>query len=291
MPSEPIQLLDPPVNRAAYSDRSAWIMARCSQLAYVQFEKGEEQKLRDSLNDLRLDLSATFNDEGTQGFLACNNRYAVLAFRGTEKDYRDILSDIRIRFYRDRKTGARTSTGFSQSYALIEKDVVEAIARIDRSLPLYITGHSLGGALAAIASTRIRPSDRIAACYTFGCPRVGDGEFGDLLWKVPVYRQVHSTDIVPRVPLPFGYRHAGDLRYMRRNSTMIESPNSFATFLAFAFTFATGMKKVFENHRIAGYSDALQAWAMERLKRDQESISNQIATTPKTLAASPGARG
>src|SRR5437879_331945 len=225
MSSEPIQLLDPPVNRAAYSDRSAWIMARCSQLAYVQFEKGEEQKLRDSLNDLRLDLSATFNDEGTQGFLACNNRYAVLAFRGTEKDYRDILSDIRIRFYRDRKTGARTSTGFSQSYALIEKDVVEAIAKIDRSLPLYITGHSLGGALAAIASTRIRPSDRIAACYTFGCPRVGDGEFGDLLWKVPVYRQVHSTDIVPRVPLPFGYRHAGDLRYMRRNSTMIESPN------------------------------------------------------------------
>jgi hypothetical protein len=284
-----MQLLDPPVNRAAYSDRSAWIMARCSQLAYVQFEKGEEQQLRDSLVELKLELVHTFDKQGTQAFVARSPKYAVIAFRGTEKDYRDILSDIRIRFYRDRQTGARTSTGFGQAYALVEQDVAEAIAKIDRLLPLYITGHSLGGALAAIASTRIRPSDRIAACYTFGCPRVGDGEFGDLLWKVPVYRQVHSTDIVPRVPLPFGYRHAGELRYIRKNNTMVESPNSFATFVAFALTFATGIKKVFENHRIAGYTDALQAWALERLKRDQESIAHQIASTSKSLAASPGA--
>src|SRR2546427_12213373 len=91
---EPIQLIVPPVSRAGYSDRSAWIMARCSQLAYVQFEKGEEQKLRDSLNELRLDLSTTFNAEGTQAFLAGNNRNAVLAFRGTEKDMQDIRADI-----------------------------------------------------------------------------------------------------------------------------------------------------------------------------------------------------
>ena len=288
MSPEPIQLLVPPVNRAAYSDRSAWIMARCSQLAYVQFEKGEEQKLRDSLNELRLDLSTTFNDEGTQAFLARNSRYAVLAFRGTEKDMQDIRADINIRFYQD-KSGARISTGFRQAYALVEKRVTDAIAKIDHELPLYVTGHSLGGALAAIASARIRPSDRVAACYTFGCPRVGDTEFAEQLWKVPVYRLVHASDIVPRLPFAFGYCHAGDLRYIKRSGKLVESPNSLGTFLAFAYTFRTGGKKVFENHRVAGYTENLQAWALKRVELEKDLAPLQPPVQPKTLAVSPGA--
>jgi hypothetical protein len=296
MTSDISTLLEPPINRAAYSDRTAWMMARCSQLAYVQFEDGQPQldELRKSLSGLRLDLVATMNNQGMQAILATNPRYAVLAFRGTDQDYRKILSDIRIRFYRDRSTGARTSTGFSQAYAQLEKGIADALAKIDGELPLYITGHSLGGALAAIASTRIQPSDRIAACYTFGCPRVGDGEFGDLLWKVPVYRQVHSTDIVPRVPPPFGYRHAGDLRYIRKNRTMVESPNTIITFLSFAFTLSTGIKKVFENHRIAGYADALQEWGIYRLKLDSDAHAAQPAAgasespVPPPLSRSAG---
>ncbi len=282
------KLLNPPVNRAAYSDRSAWIMARCSQLAYVQFEKGEEQKLRDSLDELRLRLSTTFNHEGTQAFLACNDRYAVLAFRGTEKDMNDILADINIRFYRD-KTGSRISTGFRQAYDLVEKQVIDAISTIGQDLPLYITGHSLGGALAAIACARLRPSDRIAACYTFGCPRVGDTEFAEQLWRVPVYRLVHASDIVPRVPFPFGYRHAGDLRYIKSSGTLIESPNSLGTSLAFAYTFVTRGKKVFEYHRIAGYADNLQDWALTRLKLEKDSTLSERPAPTKTLEPSPGA--
>src|SRR5713226_8061201 len=113
MSPEPIQLLDPPVNRAAYSDRSAWIMARCSQLAYVQFEKGEsvKQQLCASLKELRLGLLTPFEREATRGFVAKNERYAVLAFRGTEANLDNIRTDINIRFYQD-KSGARISTGF-----------------------------------------------------------------------------------------------------------------------------------------------------------------------------------
>lgn len=277
-------LLDPPLGRAAYSDRSAWIMARCSELAYVQFEKGREKQLRDSLNEIRLDLSTTFDREGTQAFVAKNQRYAVLAFRGTEEDLRDILADIKIRFYRD-KTGAKIATGFSEALTLVEKDVTQAVAQIDPNLPLYVTGHSLGGALAAVASTRIRPSDRIAACYTFGCPRVGDGEFANQLWKVPVYRLVHAADIVPRFPLPFGYRHAGDLRYIKRSGDLIEGPNALGTSLAFTFTFATQGKTVFHDHKIADYASSLRAWAVKRLEPEKE----PGPTPPKTLAASPGA--
>jgi len=118
------QLLNPPVNRAAYSDRSAWIMARCSELAYVPFEQGEsmKQQLRDSLMELRLEVCAPFERGATAGYVAKNQRYAVLAFRGTTKDFRNILTDIEIRFYRDR-TGAKTARGFTEAFGLVEDDV------------------------------------------------------------------------------------------------------------------------------------------------------------------------
>lgn len=259
-------LLNPPLFRAAYADRTALIMASCSALAYVRAEDGEAQaqQLRDSLKGLGLNLLATFNREGTQGFLAHNERFAVLAFRGTEKDWRDILHDLRIRFYRDKTTGAKIASGFSEAYALIAPDVTRALAQLESGLPLYITGHSLGGALAAVASMRIRRGDRIAACYTFGCPRVGDGEFVLQLWKVPVYRLVHAADIVTRVPFGFGYRHAGDFRYIKRHGDLVQSPGALGRFLGFTFTLATRWKRIFLDHRIAEYRDNLENWARRR---------------------------
>ncbi|MGH2359556.1 MAG: lipase family protein, partial [bacterium] len=219
MSPETNPLLDPPLVRAAYADRTAWMMACCSALAYVRAEDGEAkaQELRNSLNALRLNLVERFNREGTHAYLARNDRFAVLAFRGTEEDMRNIVTDLDIRFQRDKKTGARIHDGFSTSYALVGPDINRALAELEPNLPLYITGHSLGGALAAVAAMRIHPEDHIAACYTFGCPRVGDGEFVDHLWKVPVYRLVHAADVVTRLPFAFGYRHAGDFRYIKHS--------------------------------------------------------------------------
>ena len=65
-------------------------------------------------------------------------------------------------------------------------------------LPLFITGHSLGGALALLATKLVAP-DVTGACYTFGAPRVANYEYFRLL-KTPVYRIVNSSDVVPRVP-------------------------------------------------------------------------------------------
>jgi hypothetical protein len=82
--------------------------------------------------------------------------------------------------------------------------------------PIYVTGHSLGGALAQIA-TAVLGTDQFAACYTFGSPRVGNAYF-DLWVKPPSYRVMDYADIVPQVPLPvpflYPYRHSGDARYL-----------------------------------------------------------------------------
>jgi hypothetical protein len=56
----------------------------------------------------------------------------------------------------------------------------------------------------------------VAACYTFGSPRVGDGKYERAI-KVPFYRIVNSTDIVTLLPFLFGsFVHVGDTRYLSR---------------------------------------------------------------------------
>ena len=202
----------------------------------------------------------------TQGFI-CKREvngeepYLVLAFRGTEKKVSDWLTDIRCLPHVEGDT--KVHTGFWEALTqemdscgrtvevLITK-FLETDAAKDgngEQLPLFITGHSLGGALALLATVRVAP-DISGACYTFGAPRVANYEYFRKV-KTPVYRVVNSSDIVPRVPpgavvlvlvsmlrtlrwvtgfVPGiavvvdrlesfldklnGYRHVGDLRYL-----------------------------------------------------------------------------
>ena len=210
-------------------------------------------------------LLETINVSETQGFIckrevAGEPPYLVLAFRGTEKKISDWLTDARC--VPTIEGESKVHTGFLDAFTK-EKDsegrtarqVVEQVLsgpdakEGGQPLPLFITGHSLGGALALLATKLVAP-DVTGACYTFGAPRVANYEYFRLL-KTPVYRIVNSSDIVPRVPpgavmialrglfqgivwltsfapplaAPFtrveefmdklhGYRHQGDLRYL-----------------------------------------------------------------------------
>ncbi len=87
------ELLSPPVGRAAYSDRTAWIMAECAARAYKQFEKSAQTKaeLESALKQGGFALVETFNSRGTQAFLARRtaNEFAILAnWRSPFQDHR-----------------------------------------------------------------------------------------------------------------------------------------------------------------------------------------------------------
>jgi len=200
------ELLAPPIKRAAYSDRTAWLMCVMSKLAYVKFEQDNEktQELESGLKEAEFELIKTFNSADTQAFLArrAGDKFLVLAFRGTEKDkFKDIVSDLDARFYTDDQ-GVKIHNGFYKAFLNLKDSIVQELNKFqDHSL--YVTGHSLGGALALIA-TREFNSDNLAACYTFGSPRVGSSEFGDDI-KPPIYRVVNALDPVPCVPFIYLY--------------------------------------------------------------------------------------
>jgi hypothetical protein len=73
------------------------------------------------------------------------------------------------------------------------------------SAEVYITGHSLGGAMASLVATELVLKKLVSTppvLYTFGQPRTGDGKFAALVTKsIPrAYRVVNANDPVPHVP-------------------------------------------------------------------------------------------
>ena len=159
-------------------------------------------------------LLGTINVKETQGFIckreaAGEAPYLVLAFRGTEKKISDWLTDADC--FATVEGESKIHTGFLDAFTkhkdsegrtarmVVEEILSGADAKTDgQPLPLFITGHSLGGALALLATKLVAP-DVTGACYTFGAPRLANYEYFRLV-KTPVYRVVNSSDVVPRVP-------------------------------------------------------------------------------------------
>lgn len=214
------KLPTPPVNRAAYSDRMAWIMAHMAKLAYIPFEESDlgMEQLEYSLQSGWFNLMETFNKKGTQAFLAKNDQFAVLAFRGTQPTrWEDVRTDLRA--LKHKTINGKVHRGFKEAFDDIRDELFDVVNKsIGEDLPLYITGHSLGAALATVATQELEEKfdDLIAACYTFGSPRVGDGKYEKSI-KAPFYRIVNTTDIVTLVPFFLGtFMHVGDPRYLSR---------------------------------------------------------------------------
>jgi triacylglycerol lipase len=104
---------------------------------------------------------------------------------------------------------------------------------------LYIGGHSLGGALATLATARItvqrqrggyRYNINVHGLYTYGSPRVGTREFVDHYFQTTrtrkaenlttysVVRVRNTADIVTRIPpRKLNYKHFGRAMYLTRD--------------------------------------------------------------------------
>lgn len=267
-------LLNPPIKRAAYSDRTAWVMASMAQLVYERFEEGGRARdlLLVKLKAGGFDLLGEFNDPktDTQAFLVSNGEYAVLAFRGTEvTKKKDIATDIKASTVS--LIEGRVHRGFSDAYNSVRQDILKTIKKV-WGLPLYITGHSLGAALATVATNSLENEvingtplrDQIAACYTFGSPRVGNKQY-DREFKSPIYRVVNTTDIVTVVPLlAMGFIHIGDVRFLEPGMGNIRRG---IPILRRIFFFITAIFRLFGplvgDHGIALYRKKLEAVAQD----------------------------
>lgn len=104
------------------------------------------------------------------------------------------------------------------SIGYISEDGLETIPKWQ----VYVTGHSLGGALATLLALELA-SSRMAKCgalsvtmYNFGSPRVGNRRFAEVYNKKvkDSWRIVNHRDIIPTVPRLMGYCHVAQPVYL-----------------------------------------------------------------------------
>lgn len=82
------------------------------------------------------------------------------------------------------------------------KQEVAALREVDPR-PVFLTGHSLGGALATISALRLHADGiRVQGLYTYAAPRVGDPAFADAFSRsgIPHHRWVRFLDWGPESP-------------------------------------------------------------------------------------------
>lgn len=226
---------------------NAWWLAEAAGLVYDNFAA-----IKDRFTAAGLPLVTEFDTKGradTQCYVAANEEFAVVAFRGTESDNRvdeetdfrhifnDFQTDARARQVAFGEAGGQVHTGFSAALDAVWPALSAHLAALrDGRRTFWFTGHSLGGALATLALARSAeiPNFTAHGLYTFGSPLVGDAafkkHFDGVLEKfgIEYYRFVNNQDLVPLVPperllalLPpppklFHYGHVGTLKFIDR---------------------------------------------------------------------------
>jgi predicted lipase len=191
--------------------------------------EGEEKNARDiRQNFTYLNMLTT----DTQAFLFRDGHNVILVFRGSQQ-LADWKTNLKIRLKEftilaDQEAvppKGRVHRGFSDAWQSVEKMVVYYLKKWwTPDTKLWVTGHSLGGALAAMATVSLEAQGfRVSGLYTFGQPRIADWQLVNYMngkMRDRMVRFANNNDVVPLIPpqiIPWVptrvYGHMGEFRY------------------------------------------------------------------------------
>ena len=184
------------------------LFAKISSIAYLNKENATKQAKKLGFTTIEY-----YDVEGAQSYRFMNNRDLVIACRGTEPtQYADIKADANA-LPVIAETVSRVHKGFKDQVDMLWPAIREDLTRTqNKNKDVWFTGHSLGAAMATIATSRLQ--DKVDALYTYGSPRTGTKKFVTSI-RTPHYRHVNNNDMVTCVPFALlGYRHNASPRYI-----------------------------------------------------------------------------
>jgi hypothetical protein len=168
----------------------------------------------------------------TQAWIWWNNqaKEVIVAFRGTEQtQWKDLLTDVKVmpttlnaegvtkmEFFANNSDQVMVHNGFLTAYQSVRNVIFSQIKGVttadENHWSIYVTGHSLGGALATLFAyecSRAELGDVDITMYNYGSPRVGNKAFVEE-FKAKIdssWRFSNVRDIIPTVPRFLGYQH------------------------------------------------------------------------------------
>lgn len=184
------------------------------------------------------------NNRESQAYLMANDQVIIVAFRGTS-EAEDWTDDIKI-FPPEADAFGKVHVGFQSALNLLWNhdygngitSLPDLIRSFQRQKPrsLWFTGHSLGAALATLATARLREKDvPVYGLYTYGSPRLGDRTFEQTFnadFKTRAFRFVNNNDMVTRVPTrEMGFSHVGTFLYFDADGNLKVDPYFWLQFL------------------------------------------------------------
>ena len=221
-------------NTTRFSLLNAFRLAETSQLAYAS--SWDEVKSQ-VCGEWGFANFQPFDKKDTEAFICGNDAMLILAFRGTQT-LEDWQTDFEVELVKSNV--GRVHRGFTESLDYIWDEIKQSIGKFRaKNQKIWITGHSLGGALATLAVDRLTEEDEdVSGLYTFGQPRVGDKEFAenfDMKIKSRSFRFVNDEDIVTRVPPRLlGYEHIGTVRFFDYQGVLYKDNIFWKKWLSFS---------------------------------------------------------
>lgn len=211
-------------------------LASLAHIAYFN-----ETKLRSFTEQLGANKTFFYDHQGAQAFLALWDDKAILSFRGTQPIETDGSHHRRLSFFRrlrlkflwhlplntlslrylnndiladlkfiptrfDGRNDVLVHRGFLGELDKIWPGILKNIEEDTGGLPVFVTGHSLGAAMALLAGSR----HSFENITTFGEPRTGIN-IDKAFQSNSHTRYVNGDDPVPKLPpeILFGYEHHG----------------------------------------------------------------------------------
>ena len=179
-----------------------------ANIAAITYE--DEKASKTKFKTLGYTIVDFFDIENAQAYLLKGSDGThVLSFRGTQvTETSDVLADLKAGKNIE-AIGGKIHVGFKGEINKLWPAIEKATANINS---LYVTGHSLGAAMATIAAGRMQ--SKVLALVTFGSPRVGNQEYVNCL-TFTHYRVQNNCDAVTKVPFKLmGFAHHGTHVYM-----------------------------------------------------------------------------
>jgi triacylglycerol lipase len=295
----------------SFKASNAIVLAALAKAAYAESAAAQAAAASFGLTDFQwIQFSKPLED--VYAFVAGGPDYVVISFRGTDpQDWNNWMTDLHATaapfawLFQGAGEVGEVHAGFGHA-------LFDAWSKIDTALEnilpkpatgtdpgqlantaqrtLWLTGHSLGAALAVLtgAAFSMWTDDvkrQVNGIYTFGQPRVGLYEFCgnyDHQLRSRTFRFVNKKDMVPRVPFRgWDYSDVGQMIHFDSNDEpRLESAEwnnflsrnlqSFSDFFDIVNRFHTGV----DDHDMAGYERLVQSNAAKLDKLFSQMLRN-----------------
>lgn len=237
------------------ADTQVWIFWNPDKKKLTLAYRGTEQeRFQDVLTDLQL-IPATMDPEGELSPVAGASPAAAL-LKGMESVVKGLTQqgkggapvDVKAVVAEGAKVVAQTNaesnsemwahTGFLKAYKAVRAEVLQVVDAVVGNeageWTVYVTGHSLGGALSTLCSYELatrrkwRGGTPDVINYSFGSPRVGNKAFAEAFNSVVpnCWRVVNNNDAVALVPRLIGYAHVGHMVRLTPEGNVVKELHS-----------------------------------------------------------------